>query len=128
MNKIKEKKFTLYRMLISFVLAVVVAAFAVAGNWVVPVIAIILAVVLMFLLKKNAGVPLTDERIEKISGKAARIVFSIFSMLAAVAGLVLLALRGTYPQYLAIGYVLSYSAAGMVLLYTILFRLLESRT
>lgn len=103
-------------------LAGAVGSFVSAGNFVIPLAAFLVAIVLMFFLKKNVDTRLTDERIEIVSGKASRSAFVISVILMALAGMVLIALRETYPQYLITGYVLSYLGCGMLFLYVILFK------
>jgi uncharacterized membrane protein len=122
MTKIKHKRYTLYKLLIVMLLAAIVSSFVVIGNFIIPLIAFLIASVLMFLLKKSTDETLTDERIEKIAGRASRLVFVISVLIMALAGMVLIALRNTYPQYSTIGYTLSYFGCGMMFLYSILFK------
>ncbi len=103
-------------------LAGIVSSFVTAGNFVIPLAAFLIAILLMFFLKKNVDATLTDERIEIVAGKASRAVFTISVILIALAGMVLIALRETYPQYLITGYVLAYLGCGILFLYVILFK------
>ncbi len=118
----KYKKYKLYKLLIVLLLAGTVSAFVTAGNFIIPLIAFLIAVVLMFVLNRSVNEVLTDERINKIAGKAAKITMTVSVLIMALAGLVLIALRETYPQYLITGYVLAYLGCGMLFLYTILFK------
>ncbi|MGY4884921.1 MAG: DUF2178 domain-containing protein [Nanobdellota archaeon] len=122
MRKIKYKKYRIYKLLIVMLLAGIVSSFVTAGNFVIPLAAFLIAILLMFFLKKNVDATLTDERIEIVAGKASRAVFTISVILIALAGMVLIALRETYPQYLITGYVLAYLGCGILFLYVILFK------
>ena len=127
MKKIKYNQYRFYKLIIVMLLAGTVSAFVTAGNFVVPLLALLIAVLLMFILKKNVDAKLTDERIESIAGKSSRIAFVVSVLLMALAGIVLFALRETYPQYLITGYVLAYFGCGMLFLYTILFKYYSNR-
>ena len=72
------------------------------------------------ILRKNVKGILSDERAENIGGKAARTVLTIFALLMAAAGIILVSLRNTHPQYLIIGNILLFLECGMILLYTII--------
>lgn len=127
MAKIRLRRYTFYKLLIVMLLAAIVGSFVTAGNFIIPLIAFLAAVVLMFLLKRNVEGVLTDERINNIAGKASRIVLTISVLIMALAGMILIALRELYPQYLIAGYVLSYLGCGMLFLYSILFKYYEKR-
>ena len=115
MKKIKYKQYRLYKLLI-------VSASVTVGNFVIPLVVFLLAIILMFILKKNVDEHLTDERINNLAGRASRIVFTVSTIIMALGGMVLIALRENYPQYLIVGYVLSYFACAMMFLYGILFK------
>jgi uncharacterized membrane protein len=122
MKKIEYKKYKVYKLILVILLAIIMSAFVALGNFIIPLIIFFLAFVLMFFLRKNVEKKLTDERIEGIAGKVARIVLTISAVSMAVAGIVLVALRKVYPQYLSIGNILIYTECGMMLLYSVLFK------
>jgi uncharacterized membrane protein len=122
MKKIKYRQYRIYKLLIVLLLAGIVSSFITAGNFIIPLATFLVAIILMFFLKKNVDATLTDERIDTIAGKASRAVFTISTILMALTGMVLIALRETYPQYLITGYLLSYLGCGMLFLYVILFK------
>jgi uncharacterized membrane protein len=128
MRKIKYKQYTFYKLLIVIILAIIASTFVTLGNFVIPLVVFFIAVVLMFFLKKNVDAILTDERINAASGKASRIVITTFAFLMAIAGIILISLRNTYPQGLIIGNILIYTECGMMLLYSILFKYYSKRT
>jgi uncharacterized membrane protein len=118
----KYNQYQVYKLLIVIILAAIVSGFVVKGNFIIPLIVLLIAVILMFILKKNVKEALTDERIEKIAGKVSRIIFSAAVLLMAIAGLVLIALRERYPEYYLIGNILAYFACIMLFVYSILFK------
>jgi uncharacterized membrane protein len=127
MKKIKYKQYRLYKILIVILLAAIASTFVALGNFVVPLIVFFLAALLMFVLKRNVDAVLTDERIDVASGKASRMVMTISAILMAIAGIILVSLRNTYPQGLIIGNVLIYTECGMMLFYSILFKYYAKR-
>jgi uncharacterized membrane protein len=127
MKKIKYKQYRLYKILIVILLASIASIFVALGNFVIPLIVFFFAALLMFFLKKNVDAKLTDERMNIIGGKASRMVMTISAILMAIAGIILVSLRNTYPQGLIIGNVLIYTECGMMLFYSILFKYYSSR-
>lgn len=121
-KKIEYKKFKIYRLIIVIILTAIMSTFVAIGNFIIPLIIFAIAFVVMFLLNKKTKELLTDERIDKIAGRASRITMSIFVIIMAVAGITLVALRNVYPQYALLGNVLLFSECGMMLLYFILFK------
>ena len=55
------------------------------GNFIVPLIAIVVGTSLLYLYKKNVNEVMEDERVYKISEKASRAVFQVFVLAAAAA-------------------------------------------
>ncbi|MBU2562736.1 MAG: DUF2178 domain-containing protein [Nanoarchaeota archaeon] len=122
MKKIKYKQYRFYKLLIVLVLAAIVGASVSAGNFVLPLALFLVALILMFVLRKKVDEVLVDERVNKIAGRASRIVLSVSVVIMALSGMVLIAIRESYPEYLITGYVFSYFACGMLFLYVILFK------
>ncbi|VVB79061.1 Uncharacterised protein [uncultured archaeon] len=122
MKKLDYKRYKLYQILLTIVLAALIGIFVTMGNFVIPLIVFAIAVLVMFVLKKNVNFKLTDERLETFSGKASRVAMTAFAFAMSIVGIVLISLRNVYPQYLLLGNVLIYSECGMILLYSILFK------
>lgn len=121
------KRYRLYKLLIVMGLTALTAFFVVAGNYAIPVLAFIIAFGLVYILKTRVDERLSDERIDRIGGKAARLTFSISVLVMALIGMVLIAVREEYPPYLLTGYVLSYLVCGMMLMYVIFFMYYRNR-
>lgn len=117
-----EKKYVTYRILIVIALSMTIGIFVSAGNYIIPLIAFVIAASLMYLVKRKVkGFVLSDERIEKISGKASRITYTITTMFMALGGMVLIAARERYPDYVSIGYTFSYLACLSMVIYIIAY-------
>jgi uncharacterized membrane protein len=127
MTKIKYKRYRIYKLIIVVLLTIIASCFVALGNFIIPLAALLVATILMFILQKNVEEVMTDERINQISGKASRIVMTISVSLMSVAGIVLVSLRNIYPQYQIIGNIFLYLECGMMLLYSILFKCFSRR-
>jgi uncharacterized membrane protein len=117
----KSKQYVFYKILIVMILAAIVGSFVVRGNFIVPLVVLLVAVILMFILKRSVNEVIADQRIEYIAGKASKLTFTIATFLMAISGLILIALRDQYPEYYLIGNILAYLTCGMLFLYTIIF-------
>ncbi len=122
MTKIKYKRYRIYKIIIAVLLTIIASCFVALGNFIIPLVTFLVAIILMFILQKNVEGVMTDERINQISGRASRIVMTISVLLMSVAGIVLVSLRNIYPQYQIIGNIFLYFECGMMLLYSILFK------
>ncbi len=111
------KTYKLCSIIITIALGIVVGWSITTNNYIIPAIAIILAVLAMQLCKKKLTEVLVDERIHKIANKAAMISMRIFTIAAAVTGIVMVMLRDKYPELGPVGYTLSYSVCVFMLLF-----------
>lgn len=118
----KYRKYRIYKLFIVIVLALLVGFFVEQGNFIIPLIALLVAVVFMFLIKRNVDEIISDERINLISDKAMGLTFKITTILIAILGVILIALKNNYSVYYTIGNVFAFLACGMLILYSILFR------
>lgn len=103
------------------VLAATISSFVNNGNWVIPLIAFAVAATVIFLLNRKVEEKQTDERIEKIGGKAARYTFTILVLGSAIASLVLTALAKDAAIYQIPAYIFSGIVWVGLVLYSILF-------
>jgi uncharacterized membrane protein len=115
------KRYRFYKLLLVMALTAITGFFVVAGNYVIPLLAFAIACGLVYVLKSRVDEKLSDERVDKIAGKAARMVFSISALFMTLIGMILIAVRVEHPTYLLTGYVLSYLVCGMMLVYIIFF-------
>ncbi|MBN2014756.1 MAG: DUF2178 domain-containing protein [Candidatus Altiarchaeota archaeon] len=115
------RRYRFYKLLFVMMLTALTAFFVVAGNYIIPLLAFVVACGLIYVLKARVDERLSDERVDGIAGKAARLTFSISAVVMALTGMVLIAVREEYPAYLLTGYVLSYIVCGMMLIYVVFF-------
>lgn len=120
-KKLSAKKFTFYRLLIVIALSMTVGAFVSVGNYMIPIIAMIVSLFAMWRLKKAADLRLSDERVEKIGGLAARWTFSTLLMVMVFMGIPFVAIGETDPVLYFAGNLLSFLAMAGLLIYSVLF-------
>ncbi|MFA5352122.1 MAG: DUF2178 domain-containing protein [Candidatus Gracilibacteria bacterium] len=101
------KKYRAIKIGIVMVLAATISSFVSNGNWIIPLIAFVIAGVIILLLNRKVDVKQTDERVEKIGGKAARYIFSFLMLGSAIASLVLTALAKDAQVYQIPAYIFS---------------------
>lgn len=116
---IKQYKF--YRILISFILAITISFSLLINNVIVAIAAILIAMFLLFNLKKQVKDVLYDERDLKNMGKALRISTSIFCILGAFGSLILMWGFKEDSLYYNIGLTLSFSVVFLLLTYSVFY-------
>jgi uncharacterized membrane protein len=73
------------------VLGAIMAISVIIGNWIIPIIAVILSVMLLMVLRRRVKDIIVDERTYAISEKASRLTLQIVAIGMAVTGVFLLA-------------------------------------
>ena len=116
-----SKQFKTMKIIIVFTLSLIISVFVTTRNVIVPLVAVIVAIILMFLLKKNVHEVLSDERIEKIAGKAGYLTYSISAVILAMAGMVMMGLRQKFPELFPVAIAFSYTSCGMMVIYLFFF-------
>jgi putative transcriptional regulator len=105
--------------IIAVVLALVVGWSIIAGNFFVPIIAVVLAIGLSYLLRRRTKEVTKDERTALLYEKAAGATIRFCVPLVAVVGIILFALRDRLsPEMGAVGYVLAYVACGLLIVHS----------
>ncbi len=103
---------------IALVLALVVGWSITANNFIVPIIAIVLAVTLSYFLRRATKEVTQDERTSLLYEKAAGATIRVCIPLVAFAGIILFALRDRLSsEMVASGYVLAYVACVLMLVH-----------
>ncbi len=101
---------------IAVVLAAVIAWSIAASNFIVPLVAVVLAMVATYALRRRTKEVTKDERTTLLYQKAAVATISACVPIMALVGIVLFALRGRLsPEMAAAGYVLAYVACALLL-------------
>jgi uncharacterized membrane protein len=122
-----SKTFSIYKIVIAGVLGMLIGSAVVIGNFIIPIIAVAAAWIIMYTLKKKVKGVLSDERIEKVAGKASYMTYMIMTLAMTLTGIVLMAMKAKLPYFEPVAYTLVYLACGMMLLYSLLFRIYYSR-
>ena len=104
---------------IAVVLAIVVGWSITANNFIVPLVAVVLAMGLTYMLRRRTKEVTKDERTTLLYQKAAVATISICVPIMALIGLILFALRERLsPEMVAAGYVLAYVACTLLLVHS----------
>jgi uncharacterized membrane protein len=89
-------------------------------NAVVPIPAVIVGLVLLYLLRRQVREVVEDERNYKISEKASRFAIQVFALVAAISGVTLIAVSTNDSALLReVGLTLAFCACGILILYLI---------
>lgn len=124
----KYKTYRVYKIFIVILMTLAIAALVSSGNYILSLIIFAAAIILEILLRKRVNIPLSDERLDKIAGKASRIVMVSFALLMAAVGIVFISLREISIYYVIIGNTLIGIECSMMLLYAILFKYYSRKT
>ncbi|MDD5568901.1 MAG: DUF2178 domain-containing protein [Candidatus Pacebacteria bacterium] len=122
-----EKTYTIIKLLTVMLLAITVSVSVVAGNYILPIIATLAALVLLWTTKKKVATVLEDELDYKVAGDAARYSIFIFSIGSVVLALYFMANRTQNSAFELLGSVFAYSASFLILLQSIIFKILRNK-
>jgi len=122
-----QKIFKYIRIITAFFLAAVMAQAIVFNNYILAIVAVVGAVTVILASKTKVKEVLVDERIISISGRAARLTLSIFSVAGAGLTFVLMFSRQFNPDFELIGSILAYSVCAVLLLYSLLLKYYENK-
>ncbi len=113
------KTLRLWTAALAVALALVVSWSITANNFVVPIVAIILAIGVSYVLRRMTREVTKDERTALLYQKAALATIRVCVPVIALAGVVLFALRESLsPEMAAAGYVLAYVACGLLMVHS----------
>jgi len=121
------KQYQGYRIAITIMLASSISVSISMGNYLAPVIAIAVGMILIRLGRQKVKEVLADERDYNMAGTAARYSVSIFSIIMVVGMFVLMALQKNNPEFANIAMLLAYLACGLMLINSIIFYFLKTR-
>ena len=103
-------------------LAIAISITVATNNYILAIIAISIALTVSLIARRTVKEILADERDYQLSGKAATLSINIFSVIASIIALALMFQRYSNPNYLIIGYTLSYSTCFLMLAYSVIFK------
>jgi len=116
------KKFNRCEMAMGAIVGAAVGWSVASGNFILPVVAVIVGMTFEHLCRRRVTEVIEDERILRISERASRRTFQVFMTTIAIIGVVLTALgKAGYIQFTQVGYTLAFSACAMLILYLIFY-------
>jgi uncharacterized membrane protein len=114
-----SKTLRIFTAVIAVVLAIAVGWSIIVGNFFVPIIAVVLAIGLSYLLRRRTKEVTKDERTALLYEKAAVATIRFCIPLVALIGIILFALRERLsPEMEAAAYVLAYVACGLLVVHS----------
>lgn len=123
----QAKTFLFIRLLVAALLAMVVSVGITLGSYILPLIALIAAVVFLWATKKKVQAVLEDELDYKVAGDASRYAIIIYATLATILGIYFMARRAENPAYELLGSALCYSTCFLMILQSLLFKFLRKK-
>jgi len=124
MNK---KTYVWARMVLAVLVAGIVSTSVVGGNYVIPIIVAIGAAFALYLMKKSVKEVIEDERDYYLAGNAARWTVLIYASIAAIGSMIFMAMRAQNTSFELVASVLAYSACGLLILQSILFKVFQNK-
>lgn len=121
------KTYLFLRLLIIISLAMIVSSSIILGNFFLPVVAMIAAMLFLWASKKKVKAILHDEFDYKVAGDSARYSIFIYTIISAVLGIYFMASRGQNQNYELLGSIFSYSACFLLILQSLIFKYLRSK-
>ena len=113
-----RKRYTIYATSTAIVIGIVFAFSIVTGNFVLPLIAIILGVTLMYLFKRRVEDVIQDERTYRIAEKSSMRTIQILGPTTAIIGIIAITMSESgYLKLAEIGYTLLYFNIALLGLY-----------
>lgn len=116
------KQFQAIKLIAVIGLGIIFGQAIVRENYLIPLAALVIAVLVLFYLRSKVKEVIADERDYETGGKAARIAIQIYAWFAVILMLFLYAQRNLNPSYLPIAVTLAYSTCFLMLLYALIFR------
>ncbi|MBP2045616.1 DUF2178 domain-containing protein [Methanobacterium aggregans] len=114
----EKKTYRYSRMIISTVVAVLVAVSVLLGNLLLAFITLLLGFLVSYFIKKNVYEITEDERTALVANKASRMAMLFFLTIITVLGVGLLTLKNSFPEFTQAGFTLADSACLLLLLYS----------
>ena len=104
-------------MIIAMFVGIVAALSVIQGTILPAILAIVIGAMISYIYKKRTHETLEDERTQLINEKAATMTLGILIAVVIYAGIIIVALRNSYPQFLQVGYILFVVAFSCFILY-----------
>jgi len=122
------KQYTVARIIIAMLLAAFISSSVVRQEYFWPVVAMVVAMLVLLFLRHRVKEVIADERDYVLGGTAARWAVQIFSLVAVLCMFLLYAYQERNADFAIIASVLAYSTCGLMLLYSVIFSILRRRS
>lgn len=119
------KKYNKYRMAVVMFLAFGVSLSVSSGNYLIPLVAMILSWLILYNLRQQVDGVIADECDYALAGKAARYTITIVSVFLALAFFVLMQFAGSNHEFYNFAMITSYFVCGIMLLNSAIFYYLK---
>lgn len=123
------KNFKTIRVLIIILVGAIVAAAVTINNFYLALLGILIGLLFNFLVRIKFKKTLVDERIETISGRAARTTYTIITMFLALMGLLLIVYARQQQDFYteALGVTFAYLAMFNITIYALSFKFFNKK-
>lgn len=116
-----QRTFKTFRAIVAMTVSIIVSIGVFAENVVLPILGMLIGSIILLTVQKNVDVDagvVEDERTALIIYKASRMAFIVFMLSTTTIGVILFALRNSYPQYISVGFTLIFAACTLLIIYT----------
>jgi uncharacterized membrane protein len=122
-----KKSFSICRLIAVSVVSIVVSVFINLGNWYLPIAAIAVSWISLYILRRKVDEVIADERDYKVAGKASGLAMNIHLIFSVIAGIVFYSFGRENAILFNIATTLLYSACFLMVLYAVLFKIYERK-
>jgi uncharacterized membrane protein len=122
------KQYNITRLVIVMLLSAFIASSTIRHNYFWPVVAMAIAMLTLLFLRRHVQDVIADERDYAIGGTAARWTIQIFSLVSVLCMFIFFSLQEHNAIFAVVASVLAYSTCGLMLLYSVIFRILRNKS
>ena len=119
------KTYRAWQAAIGGLLGATVAVSVSLSNWIVPLVAIAIALTAITVLRQRVKEIVADERTFTVAGKASCLTLQIATIGMVILGIILIAISG--GKYSAVGFTLEYTACAILIINLIAYTIFNRR-
>ncbi len=125
----KYQQFKKVKALVASFVSATVAIAVVYNNIVLALAGVIIGILFLFLVRRKTKAVLVDERIQTIAGRAARLTYTILTVILAFLSLIFIGAgrRTGEANYEALGVILSYITLFSLALYSLSYKYMSKK-
>ncbi len=121
------KKYGQYRLIIVILLSVGISSLVSSGNYLIPLIGVVLAMIILYSLRQQVQGVLADECDYSLAGQAARYSLFAFSLILTFGFFILMQFAGDNQELRNLAMVFSYLVCALLLINAGIFQYLHMR-